>query len=141
MSNVIDEDETYTYEILQDKHLEESSRLLGEVFSKFNPMEVFLETGYERMYTQAITFSKAVINEHLSIVAIHKQTKEIHAIVQAGDWSKLKQINFEGLEQTKDTEVFEELERRLVEIYGEPKENQLIQIMMVGVRQDCTGKG
>jgi hypothetical protein len=141
MSHVIDEDETYTYEILQEKHLEESSRLLGEVFSKYNPMEVFLKTSYEKLYAQALAFSKAVINEQLSIVAIHKQTKQIHGLVQAGDANKLKKLNFEELEPTKDTEVFQEIERRFMEIYGETKENQLIQIMMVGVRQDWTGKG
>jgi hypothetical protein len=141
MSHVIDEDESYTYEILQEKHLEESSRLLGEVFSKSNPMEVFLKTGYEKLYTQALTFSKAVVNEQLSIVAIHKHTKQIHGLVQAGDVAKMKESNFEELEPTKDTEVFEEIERRFREIYGQPKENQFIQIMMVGVRQDCTGKG
>jgi len=77
----------------------------------------------------------------LSIVAIHKQTKQIHGLVQAGDMAKMKESNFEELEPTKDTEVFEEMGRRFREIYGQPKENQVIQIMMVGVHQECTGKG
>ena len=63
MSDVIAEDENYTYEILQEKHLEESSRMLGEVFSKYNPTEVFLKTGYEKLYAQAMTFSKTIMNE------------------------------------------------------------------------------
>jgi len=141
MSHVIDEDETYTYEILQEKHLEESSRLLADVFSKYNPMEVFLKTTYERLYAQALAFSKAVLNDKLSIVAIHKQTKEIHGLVQAGDANKLKEQNFEELERTKDMEVFEEVERRFMKQYGELKEDDLVQIMMTGVRQDHSGKG
>jgi len=141
MSHVIEEDESYTYEILQEKHLEESSRLLGDVFSKYNPMEVFLKTTYERLYAQALAFTKAVLNEKLSIVAIHKQTKEIHGVVQAGDANKLKEQNFEELEPSKDMEVFEELERRFMKQYGELKENDLVQIMMAGVRQDHSGKG
>ena len=141
MSNVIDEDENYTYEILREEHLEESSKLLGEVFSKFNPMEVFLKTGYDKLYAQAMIFSKTILKDKLSIVAIDKSTKEIHGIVQAADTNNLKEMNFEELTPGKDSEVFEEIERRFLEIYGEPKENQLIQIMMVGVRQDCTGKG
>ena len=44
-------------------------------------------------------------------------------------------------EPSKDTEVFEQIEQKFLEIYGEPKENELIQIMMAGVRQDSTGKG
>ncbi|CAF1100456.1 unnamed protein product [Rotaria sordida] len=38
-------------------------------------------------------------------------------------------------------EVFNEVERRFMEQYGELKENDLVQIMMAGVRQDCSGKG
>jgi hypothetical protein len=38
-------------------------------------------------------------------------------------------------------EVFDELERRFMKQYGELKENDLVQIMMAGVRQDHSGKG
>jgi molybdopterin converting factor small subunit len=141
MSHVNDEDETYTYEILQEKHLEESSRLLADVFSKYNPMEVFLKTTYEQLYAQALAFSKAALNDKLSIVAIHKQTKEIHGLVQAGDAKNLNEQNFEELELSKDMEVFDELERRFMKQYGELKKNDLVQIMMAGVHQDHSGKG
>ncbi|CAF1376918.1 unnamed protein product [Didymodactylos carnosus] len=143
MSHVIDEDETYMYEILQEKHLEESTKLLADVFTKYNPLEVYMKTTYEQFYPQALAFSKAVLNEQLSVVAVHKQTKEIHGLVQAGDAKKLNEHNFEELDVCKDLskEVFDEVEQRFMKQYGEPKENDLIQIMMAGVRQDCSGKG
>jgi hypothetical protein len=141
MSHVIEEDETYTYEILQEKHLEESTRLLAHVFTKYNPLEIYLKTTYEQFYSQALAFSKAVLNEQLSIVAIHKQTKEIHGLVQAGDAKKLKEQKFEELETSIDMEVFNELERRFMKQYGELKEHDLVQIMMAGVCEDFSGKG
>lgn len=141
MSHVVDEDETYTYEILQEKHLEESTHLLADTFTKTNPLEVYLKTSYEQFHSQALAFSKAVLDEQLSIVAIHKQSKEIHGLVQAGDAKKLEGRDSEGWEQSKDAEVFSELEKRFKEYYGEVKENDLIQIMALGIRPDCSGKG
>ena len=150
MSLVIAEDEDYTYEILQEKHLEESTRLLAEVFTKQNPLELFMKTPYEQFYEAALGFSKAVLNEELSVVAIHKQTHEIHGIVQAGDAKKVKDHQkAEESEAAKESdspkdpsqEPFEELDHRFMKHYGELRENELIQIMMAGVRQDCSGKG
>lgn len=141
MSYIVDQDEIYTYEIMQEKHLEESTRLLANTFTKHNPMEVYLKTTYEQFYAQALGFSTAVLDEQLSIVAVHKQSKEIHGIVQAGDAKKMEGREFEALQEAKDTEVFEELERRWVKYYGEVKDNQLVQIMMAGVRPDYSGKG
>ena len=144
MSHVLEEDENYTYEILQEKHLEESTRLLAEVFTKHNPIELFIKTPYEQFYEFALGFSKAVVNEELSIVAIHKQTQEIHGIVQAGDAKKVKDLQkSDTMDLPKDPsqEPFEELDHRFMKQYGELKEHELIQIMMAGVRQDCSGKG
>ena len=141
MSHIIDEDETYTYETLQEKHLEESTKLLAETFTKHNPLEVFLRTTYEQFYAQAISFSEAVLDEQLSIVAVHRQSEEVHGIVQAGDAKKMEGREFEAMKQAKDAEVYEELERRIREYYGELKENELVQILMAGVRPDCSGKG
>lgn len=141
MSQIIDEDETYTYEILQEKHLEESTKLLAETFTKQNPLEIYLKTTYEQFYAQALELSKAILDEQLSIVAVHKQSKEIHGIVQAGDSKKLQGREFEAIQQAKDSEVYEELERRLIAYYGESKENDLVQILMVGIHPDCSGKG
>jgi hypothetical protein len=139
MSHVIDEDETYTYEILQEKHLEESSRLLADTFTKYNPFEIFMKTTYEQFYIDAFALSKAVLNEQLSIVVIHKQTKKIHGIVQAGDAKKLEALDYEELGPSK--EVYEEVEQRFMKQYGELRENDLIQIMMAGIHPDCSGKG
>jgi hypothetical protein len=142
MSHVLDEDESYTYEILQEKHLEESSRLLAHTFTKYNPVEVYLNTTYEQFYPHALVLSKAVLNDQLSVVAIHKQTKEIDGFAQVGDAKKLEGQNLDELDPTKDMlEVLHEVERRFMKQYGELKENDLVEIMMVGVQQDCSGKG
>ncbi len=100
-----------------------------------------MKTTYEQFYSQPLRFSTTVLNEQLSIVAVHKQTKEIHGLVEAGDAKKLEGQNCEELKPSKDAEVFSELEQRFKKPYGELKENDLIQIMMLGVRPDCSGKG
>ena len=142
MSYIIDEDEFYMYEILQEKHLDESSRLLANAFTNYNPLEVYSKTTYEQFYPYALALSKAVLDDHLSIVAIHKQTKEIHGLAQAGDAKKLAEQPFEEFEAFKDTiEVLDELEQQFLKHYGELKENSLVDIMLVGVRHDCSGKG
>lgn len=141
MSHIIDEDETYTFEILQEKHLEESSKLLANVFTKYNPMEIFMKITYEQFYPQALALSKAVLPEKLSIVVIHKQTNVIHGIGQVGDAKKLMEHDFKELEPTDDLEIYDELERRFIENYGKLKENDVALIMMVGVHEDCSGKG
>ena len=46
-SHIIDEDETCIYEILQEQHLEEWTRLLADTFATHNPLEVYLKTTYE----------------------------------------------------------------------------------------------
>lgn len=141
MAHVIDEDETYTYEILHETHIEESAKLLTEAFTECNPLEVFLKVTAEELYAQALACSKAALGDQLSIVAVHKQTGEIHGLVQAGDATKLKVESFGELEWSKDIEVYEELERRFMEQYANLKENDLVEIMMLGVRQDCSRKG
>ena len=142
MCHVIEEDEIYVYEVLQEKHLEESSRLLANAFIKYNPLEVYSKTTYEQFYPYALALSKAVFNDHLSIVVVHKPTKEIHAIAQAGDAKKLVEQPFEEFPAFKNTtEVLDELERRFLDEYGELKDNDLVDIMLVGVRPDCHGKG
>lgn len=142
MCHVIEEDEIYIYEVLQEKHLEESSRLLADTFTKFNPLEVYSKTTYEQFYPYALALSRAVLNDHLSIVVVHKTTKEIHAIAQAGDAKKLGEQPFEEFQAFKNTTaVLDELEQRFLNQYGELRENDLVDIMLVGVRQDCHGKG
>jgi len=65
MTQIISEDETYTFEILQEKHLEESSKLLANVFTKYNPIDIFMKMTYEQFYPQALVLSKAVLDEKL----------------------------------------------------------------------------
>ena len=100
MTQIISEDETYTFEILQEKHLEESSKLLANVFTKYNPIDIFMKMTYEQFYPQALVLSKAVLDE------------------------KLK-----------------ELEWRFIEYHSGLKENDVALIMLVGIREDCCGKG
>ena len=141
MTQIISEDETYTFEILQEKYLEESSKLLANVFTKYNPIDIFMKMTYEQFYPQALVLSKAVLDEKLSIVIIHKQTNEIHGIGQVGNAKKLIENDFKELEHTDDLEIYEELERRFIEYHSGLKENDVALIMLVGVREDCCGKG
>ncbi|CAF1049267.1 unnamed protein product [Adineta steineri] len=142
MYYVIDEDKTYTYEILMEKHLEESAKLLAYTFSQQNPVEVYLKTTYEQFYLYALAVLKATLEDQLSIIAVHKETKEIYGLVQATDAKTLEGQNFDDVDPSKDTlEILQEVENRFMKQYGELKENDLVQILMVGVRQECSGKG
>lgn len=147
MSHIVDEDDTYTFEILQERHLHESSKLLANVFTKYNRMEIFMKTTCEQFYQQALTLSKAVLDEKLSMVVINKQTNEIHGVAQAGDAKKLIGQDYKDLKLADDTkmfnelEIYDDLERRFLEHYGELKENDVTLIMMVGIHGDCAGKG
>jgi len=141
MTDIMNEDETYIFEILQEKHVEESSKLLANVFTKYNPMDIFMKITYEKFYPEALAIAKAVLDEKLSIVIIHKQTNEIHGIVLVGDLEKAMKHDFDELEPTDDSEIYGELKRRFLEHYGQLKENDIALIMMVGIREDCCGKG
>lgn len=153
MSHIIDEDETYTFEILQEKHLEEATKCLANVFTKYNPLEIFMKTTYEEFYHQALILSKTVLDEKLSMVIIHKQTNEIHGVGQVGDASKLIGQGFKKFEPADDSEMDDEsdtyhemeicdaLERRFLEHYGTLKENDVALILMVGIHENCCGKG
>ena len=61
MSHIIDEDDTYTFEILQEKHLEESAKLLANVFTKYNPLEIFMKTTYDESCRQSLTLLKGCV--------------------------------------------------------------------------------
>lgn len=141
MTHIINEDETYTFEILQEKYLEESSKLLAHVFIKHNPMDIFMKITYEKFYPEALAIAIAVLDEKLSIVIIHKQTNEIHGVVLVGDLKKAMEHDFTELEPTDDSEIYNELKRRFIEHYGQLKENDVALIMMVGIHEDCGGKG
>ena len=90
------------------------TKLLVETFTKHNPLKVYLKTTYEQFYAQAISFSKGVLNEQLSIIAVHRQSKEIHGIVQAGDAKKMDEREFEAIKHAKDAEVYEESEQKMI---------------------------
>ena len=90
------------------------TKLLVETFTKHNPLKVYLKTTCEQFYVQAISFSEAVLNEQLSIIAAHKQSKEIHGIVQAGDARKMNGWEFEAMKQAKGAEVYEESEQKMI---------------------------
>ncbi|CAF1453712.1 unnamed protein product, partial [Didymodactylos carnosus] len=85
---MIDEDETYVYEIMQDdKHLiDECAKLLAESFTKFNPIDVYLKTTYDQFFSYASTLINDALNdENLSIVVRHKGTHQIQGVLLARD--------------------------------------------------------
>ncbi|UJR19364.1 hypothetical protein I4U23_022493 [Adineta vaga] len=142
MSYIIDEDETYTYEVLVEKDLEKSAKLLACTFTECNPIEVYLKTTYNQFYPYALAVTKAILKDELSIIAVHKQTKAIHGIVQAVDAKTMEEQNFEDVDPSLDTlEVLQKIEEPFLKQYGQLKENDLVQILMVGIRQDYSGKG
>jgi len=152
MSQVIDQDETYIYEILQEKDCIECATILAQTFTKHNPYELYMKTSYEQFYTEALSYCKAILNTNLSVIARHKQTNEIHGIVQGADAK-----TFDGGEDSTSAadggekrvdpilELMDESERRYLEEYekkyGELKENAVVHILMAGVRSDCSGRG
>ncbi|CAF1532248.1 unnamed protein product [Adineta steineri] len=104
MSHIIDEDEIYTYGILMEKDLEESVRLIAHTFTKYNPIEAYLKTTYEQFYSYALAIAKATLEDQLSIIAVHKQTKEIHGLA-----TKLQQILLIYCRQRGFKQVFVEV--------------------------------
>ena len=152
MSEMIDEDEIYRYEILQEKDCIECATFLAHSFTKHNPYELYMKTTYEQFYTDALSLCKAILNTNLSVIARHKGTNEIHGIVQGVD---AKTFNggedptsvADGGEKRIDPllELMHELERRYLEEYekkyGKLKENSVVHILMAGVRSDCSGRG
>ncbi|CAF0914693.1 unnamed protein product [Adineta ricciae] len=142
MANTIEDDGTYSYEVLLEKDLEEVARLLARTFTEGNPLEIYLKTAYEQFYPYALAVSKAILQDQLSIIAVHKQTREIHGIVQAADAKTMAKQNFEDVDPSIDTlRALQEIEEHFMNQYGEFNENDLVQILMVGIRQDCSGKG
>jgi hypothetical protein len=85
MSQVIDQDETYTYEILQEKDCIECATFLADTFTKHNPLELYLKTTYQQFYTDALSLCKGILDMNLSVIARDKRTNEIHGIVQDVD--------------------------------------------------------
>ena len=142
MANTIEDDDIYSYEVLLEKDLEEVARLLARTFTEGNALEIYLKTVYEQFYPYALAVSKAILQDQLSIIAVHKQTREIHGIVQAADAKTMAKQNFEDVDPSIDTlRVLQEIEEHFMNQYGEFNDNDLVQILMVGIRQDCSGKG
>ena len=82
MANLIDDDGIYSYEVLLEKDLEEVARLLARTFTEGNPLEIYLKTIHERFYPYALAVSKAILQDQLSVIAVHKQTREINGIAR-----------------------------------------------------------
>jgi hypothetical protein len=152
MSQVIDQDETYTYEIFQEKDCIECATFLAHSFTKHNPYELYMKTTYEQFYTDALSLCKTIVNTNLSVIARHKRTDEIHGMVQGVDaktfdGGEVPTSAADGDEKRADPilELMHELERRYLEEYekkyGELKENSVVHILMAGVRTDCSGRG
>jgi hypothetical protein len=152
MSQVIDQDETYTYEILQEKDCIECATFLADTFTKHNPLELYLKTTYQQFYTDALSLCKGILDMNLSVIARDKRTNEIHGIVQGVDaktfdTGEASTSDADGGEKRFDPsmELLLELERRYMEKYekkyGELKENSVVHILMAGVRSDCIGRG
>ena len=152
MSEVIDQDDTYTYEILQEKDCIECADFLAHSFTKNNPFELYMKTSYEEFYAGALSLCKVILYTNLSVIARSKQTNELHGIVQGVDAK-----TFDGgedpasvtddvkkpvdplleLMHTSEQSYLKEYENK----YGELKENSVVHILMAGVRSDSIGKG
>ncbi|CAF1141247.1 unnamed protein product [Adineta steineri] len=152
MSEIIDEDENYIYEILQEKDCIECATFLAHTFTKDNPYELFMKTTYEQFYSDALSLCKSILNTNLSVIARHKQTNEIHGIVQCVDAKTFNPeehatSDSDGAEQRIDPimDLMHQSEQSYMKeyekMYGELKENSVAHILMVGVRSDCHGRG
>jgi hypothetical protein len=152
MSQTIDQDEIYIYEILQENDCIECATLLAHSFTKHNPYELYMKTTYEQFYPDALSLCKHILSTKLSVIARHKQTNEIHGIVQGVDAKTFDG----GAVETNTTndcekhvdpilELMHESEQRYLDYYkmkyGELKENSVVHILMAGVRSDISGKG
>lgn len=152
MSQIIDQDDTYTYEILQEKDCVECADFLAHSFTKNNPYELYMKTSYEEFYAGALSLCRAILCTNLSVIARSKQTHELHGIVQGVDAK-----TFDGgddpangtddgkkhvdplleLMHASEQSYLKEYEKE----YGELKENSVVHILMAGVRSDSIGKG
>ena len=152
MSQVIDQDETHTYEILQEKDCIECASLLAHTFTKHNPYEWYMKTTYEQFYPDTLLLLKTIFNTNLAVIARHKETNEIHGIVQGVDVKTFDAGKFFTTTADDDKksadpiiELMHQSEQRYMEDYekkyGELKENSVIHIFMAGVRPDCLGQG
>ena len=152
MSQVIEQDENYTFEILQEKDCVECAAFLAHSFTKHNPYELYMKTTFEEFYDDALSLCKAIVNTNLSVIARDKQTNEIHGIVQGVDEKTF--FDGEGSSDSTDNggkradpimELLPVLRRRYLEDYekkhGELKENSVVHILMAGVRPDSSGRG
>jgi hypothetical protein len=153
-TNIVDEDENYTFEILQAHHLTDCAALLADSFTKQNPMNLYLHTTYDQFYPIALSRSDCILKDRLSVVAIHKLTKELHGCIQASDAKTLKEHHpILPAEHAADLEVLkpvndllEELEDRYFSEYakmngGELKERCILQMLLGATRVGCEGHG
>ncbi|CAF0822922.1 unnamed protein product [Adineta steineri] len=88
---IVDEDSDYIYEILQEHHLAACAALLADSFTKRNPMNLYLRTTYDQFYPLALLRSNCILKDCLPLVAIHKQSRELHGCMQASDAKTLKE--------------------------------------------------
>lgn len=69
---ILKEDKGITYEILQEKDLEETATLISEIFSRGEPVTRSLETTAEEFQYFAEIYCKKAVREGLSIIAKDK---------------------------------------------------------------------
>ena len=155
MFQVIDQDENYTFEIFHKQDSIECANLLAKAFTTCNPYEIYMKTTYEQFYDDALALCQSIAYSELSIIARHKDTKEIDAIVQGVD---VKTFNSDESESESESglhdncrrldpimPLLQESERRYLEYYerkfGELQENCVAHILMAGVRLSCIGRG
>ncbi|CAF1651055.1 unnamed protein product [Adineta ricciae] len=153
MSKILDQDDNYTYEILQDKDCVECATFLAHTFTKDNPYEIFMKTTFEQFFPDALALCQGIVSTNLSVIARHKQTNQIDGIIQGID------LNTPDDEEdsTADTDAGgekradpilqlihqskEDYIKEYEKTHGELKQNSVAHILMVGVRSDCHGKG
>lgn len=153
MSQVIDQDQNYTFEIFDKQDSIECAYLLAKSFTTCNPYEIYMKTTYEQFYDDALALCQSIAYSELSIIARHKETNEIDAIVQGVDVKTFNSDESEFDSGVHDNcrrldpiiPLLQESERRYVKDYerkfGELQEKCVAHILMAGVRLSCIGRG
>jgi hypothetical protein len=153
-TKIVDEDENYIFEIMQAHHMSDCAALLADSFIKQNSMMLYLHTTYNQFYPLTLFRSDCILKDQLSLVAIHKLTKELHGCIQASDAKTLKEhhsvlpaqnaADFEIFKPVND--LLDELEGRYFSEYvkingGELKEGCIVQMLLGETRIGCEGHG
>ncbi|CAF1548662.1 unnamed protein product [Didymodactylos carnosus] len=86
MTDIIDEDSSYSYEILQSQHIDECSHLLTRSFALHNDVVRHANRPQNVIYQYMKKLVEYLLEEQLSLVAIDKHTKKVVSCLTCGDY-------------------------------------------------------